>query len=98
MPKVLTFLTVVGTAAMLWVGGHILLVGSHELGFHLLYDVVHSAEEAVHDATGAIGAVAAWIVNTLASALLGLVVGALVVLVLSLTLHRKTSKDGAAAH
>jgi predicted DNA repair protein MutK len=100
---VLTFLTVVGTVAMLWVGGHILLVGTLELGFDLLYDVVHHAEEAVHDATGAVGAVAGWLVNTLASALLGLVVGALVVLVLSVTLHRhhgnhSGDKDSSAAH
>ena len=95
MPKVLTVLTVVGTAAMLWVGGHILLVGTHDLGFHLLYDTVHHAEEVVHDALGAIGGVAAWLVNTLASAVLGLAVGALVVLVLALTLHRKKE---AAAH
>ena len=33
MPKLLTFLSVVGTAAMLWVGGHILLVGFDELGW-----------------------------------------------------------------
>ena len=97
MPKVLTVLTVVGTAAMLWVGGHILLVGSHELGFDLLYDAVHSAEEAVHDALGAVGGVAAWLVNTVASAVLGLAVGALVVLVLGLTLHRK-GKDTPTAH
>jgi hypothetical protein len=94
MPKVLTLLTVVGTAAMLWVGGHILLVGTHELGFDLLYDAVHHGEEVVHDALGAVGGVAAWLVNTLASAVLGLAVGALVVLVLALTLHR--GKDAAA--
>jgi predicted DNA repair protein MutK len=95
MPKVLTVLTVVGTAAMLWVGGHILLNGTHELGFDLLYDAVHHAEDAVHEATGAVGAVAGWLVNTVASAVLGLLVGGLVVLVLAFTLHRK--KDGAAA-
>jgi len=96
MPKLLTFLTVVGTAAMLWVGGHILLVGTHELGFDLLYDTVHHAEEAVHDALGAVGGVAGWLVNTLASAVLGLIVGALVVVVLTFTLHRK--KADAASH
>ena len=88
MPKLLTFLTVVGTAAMLWVGGHILLVGTEELGVHALYDAVHSVEEAAHDAAGALGGVAGWLVNTVASALLGLAVGALVVAVLSRTLHR----------
>ncbi len=79
MPRLLTFISVVGTAAMLWVGGHILLVGVDDLGWHALYDVVHHAEEAVHDATGAVGGVLAWLTNTAASALLGLVVGAVAV-------------------
>jgi uncharacterized protein len=96
MPKLLSALTVIGTAAMLWVGGHIILVGTEELGWHGLYDVVHHLEEAAHDATGALGGVVGWLVNTLASALLGLVVGALVVLVMNLTVHR--SKAGAGAH
>jgi predicted DNA repair protein MutK len=91
MPTLLSALTVVGTAAMLWVGGHILLVGTHDLGWHGLYGVVHHLEEAAHDATGALGGVVGWLVNTLASALLGLVVGALVVLVMTLTVHRRTS-------
>ena len=34
MPKLLAGLSVIGTAAMLWVGGHILLVGFDELGWH----------------------------------------------------------------
>ncbi|WP_299957203.1 DUF808 domain-containing protein [uncultured Modestobacter sp.] len=100
MPKLLSALTVVGTAAMLWVGGHILLVGTDELGLHVLYEVVHHLEEAAADATGALGSVIGWVVNTLGSALLGLVVGAIVVTVLSLTLHRRTADEasGAKAH
>src|SRR3954454_12102864 len=39
-------LTVGGTAAMLWVGAHILLLGPDELGLHVLYDAVHHLEEA----------------------------------------------------
>ena len=89
MPKLLTALTVVGTAAMLWVGGHILLVGMHELGFDLLYDPVHALEDAAKEAAGALGGVVKWLVDTLASALLGLAVGALLVVVMSLTLHRR---------
>jgi len=84
MPRLLAVLTVVGTAAMLWVGGHILLVGSDELGLHALYGAVHSVEEAARDATGALGGLVGWLVNTLGSALLGLVVGAVVVAVVSL--------------
>jgi predicted DNA repair protein MutK len=89
MPKLLTFLTVVGTAAMLWVGGHILLVGTDELGWHPVYSFVHHLEEAAHDATGALGGVVGWLVNTFSSAVIGLVVGAVIVLVLSVTVHRK---------
>jgi hypothetical protein len=89
MPRLLTALTVVGTAAMLWVGGHILLVGTHDLGLDVLYDPVHHLEEAAHAAAGALGGVVGWLVNTAASALLGLVVGAVVVLVMNLTVHRR---------
>ncbi|WP_346619972.1 DUF808 domain-containing protein [Blastococcus montanus] len=96
MPRLLTALTVVGTAAMLWVGGHIILLGTDELGFHPLYEFVHHLEEAAHDATGALGGVVGWLVNTVASAILGLVVGALIVLVMNLTVHRR--KAGAASH
>ena len=92
MPRLLTVITVVGTAAMLWVGGHILLVGSDELGLHAIYGAVHHLEEAAHHATGALGGLVGWLVNTLASALIGLVVGGLIVLVLSLTLHRRKNK------
>jgi predicted DNA repair protein MutK len=89
MPRLLTALTVIGTAAMLWVGGHIILVGTDELGWHALYGAVHHLEEAAHDATGALGGLVGWLVNTLGSAVLGLVVGALAVVVMNLTFHRK---------
>ncbi len=100
MPKLLSALTVIGTVAMLWVGGHILLVGADELGLHAPYDALHHLEEAVHEATGALGGVLAWVVDTAASAVVGLVVGAVVVLVLSLTLHRRkdTAATGTTSH
>ena len=93
MPKVLAVLSTVGIVAMLWVGGHILLVGVDDLGWHALYDLVHHAEEAARTVSG-IGGFLAWLTNTLASALIGLVVGAVVVAVLHLVPRRK----GAAAH
>ncbi|MBS44777.1 MAG: ABC transporter [Nocardioides sp.] len=83
MPRVLAVISVVGTVAMLWVGGHILLVGVDELGWHAPYDVVHHLEEAVHGVAG-IGAVLAWLVNTAASAVVGALVGAVLVLVMHL--------------
>ncbi len=82
MPKVLTVLSVVGTAAMLWVGGHIILAGTDELGWHALYDLVHRAEESVAD-VGGVGGVLSWLVNTGLSAVIGVVVGAAAVAVVS---------------
>ena len=84
MPVVLSVLSKVGIAAMLWVGGHILLVGLDELGVSAPYDAVHHLEEDVDDALGAVGGVGAWLTNTAASAILGLVVGAIVVAVMHL--------------
>ena len=82
MPLLLATLSNVGIAAMVWVGGHILLVGLDDLGLHGPYSWVHHAEEAVHDATGAIGGVLGWLTNTIGSAILGLLVGAVVVAVM----------------
>ncbi|MDP9792814.1 putative DNA repair protein MutK [Catenuloplanes nepalensis] len=93
MPMVLTALTIIGTAAMLWVGGHILLVGTHELGWHTIYDIVHHMEEAAHDATGPLGGFVGWLVNTIASAIIGLVVGAVIVVIMTFTIHRGKHGD-----
>ncbi|WP_407716899.1 DUF808 family protein [Janibacter hoylei] len=83
MPKLLSVLSVVGVAAMLWVGGHIILVGLEETGWLLQpYEFVHHLEELVHGATGALGGVLGWLTNTAASAILGLLVGAVVVAVM----------------
>ncbi|WP_205697663.1 DUF808 domain-containing protein [Conexibacter sp. SYSU D00693] len=90
MPIVMSVLSKVGIAAMLWVGGHILLVGLDDLGLHAPYDLVHDLEHEVDHALGAVGGVAAWLTNTLASAVLGVLVGAVVLAIL----HRRH----AAAH
>ena len=92
MPKVLSWLSVIGVAAMLWVGGHILLVGFGELGWGAPYHMVHLLEEMVHGVPG-VGGVLAWIVNTVASALVGLVVGVILVTVIErLPLRRTKAK------
>jgi predicted DNA repair protein MutK len=92
MPKVLAVLSTVGIVAMLWVGGHILLVGVDDLGWHAPYELVHHAEEAVHGVPG-VGGLLAWLTNTLASALVGLVVGAVVVAVAHVLPRRKTTAE-----
>jgi predicted DNA repair protein MutK len=84
MPRLLAVIAVVGIAAMLWVGGHILLIGTDELGWPGPFDVVHHLEETAGDAVGGLGGLVSWLVETLVSAAVGLVVGAVVVLALAL--------------
>jgi predicted DNA repair protein MutK len=81
MPKLLTLLSVVGTFAMLWVGGHIILVGTDELGFHALYGFVHHLEVPAA-AVPAIGGILGWVVNTVFSLILGAIWGGIVVAVI----------------
>jgi len=92
MPKVMAVLTVVGIAAMLWVGGHILLVNVGEAGFHWpadrLHDLEHWFGELVH---GGFGGVLSWTAGTVASAVVGLILGAIVVLIAHLVPKRKKS-------
>jgi predicted DNA repair protein MutK len=89
MPRLLAIISVVGVAAMLWVGGHILLSNSAEVGWHWPYDTVHHWEEALHDAVPGIGSVLGWLLNTAVSALVGLLVGALLVAALHVLPSRK---------
>lgn len=72
MPKLLTPIAVIGTFAMLWVGGHIVLVGLAELGWTPLYDFVHHLETMVP------AGFLAWCVNTFFSLILGAVWGGII--------------------
>lgn len=94
MPRFLAVLSAVGTAAMLWVGGHILLVGSDELGWHGPYDLVHSIEEPVHEVSG-LGGPLAWLVNTGASAVIGIVAGAAIIGIIRLLPLRSRAASSA---
>ena len=93
MPVLLQWLSTVGIAAMLWVGGHILLVGADELGWHGPYALVHDLEELVHD-TGALSGVLEWIVNTAASAIVGLAVGLLLTAIVAALPRRRRASSG----
>jgi len=97
MPVLLNVISVVGTAAMLWVGGHILLTGVNDLdgaagsghaGWHWLYDEVHHAEHSLGHHVAVVGGALGWLLNTVVSALIGLVVGFVVMGVLHLVPRR----------
>ena len=93
MPKLLGGLTVIGTFAMLWVGGHIILVGTDELGLHILYDFVHRLEEPVAAVAG-VGGFLGWLVNTFFSLILGAIWGSIVAgIAIGITALMKSGKD-----
>jgi predicted DNA repair protein MutK len=78
MPPLLDGLTLVGTAAMLWVGGGIIVHGLEEFE---LTPVPHWVEAASHwaGAVPGIGALTGWLAFATGSAIVGLVVGGIVV-------------------
>lgn len=83
MPKVLGVISTVGIAAMLWVGGHILLVGAEELGLAAPYEWVHGVELAVAGAVpGALSGVLGWLTNSVGSAIAGFLVGSVIVAIM----------------
>jgi predicted DNA repair protein MutK len=84
MPTFLHLLSLVGTAAMLWVGGGIILHGLEEFGLHALPDAAHGLAHLVAQPLGALAPIADWLVNALAAGVLGLALGAVVAFVVGL--------------
>ena len=77
VPVVMSALSVIGTAAMIWVGGGILLHGAEVLGLAAPAQALHHAAAAVGHS---LGPVAAWIVTAIGSGVLGLIVGGIIAL------------------
>ncbi len=75
MPKLLALLSIVGTAAMLWVGGSIILHGTDELGFGLVYDTIHHWAEAAAKAVPQAAGFVEWAVTAAIDGVLGLLLG-----------------------
>lgn len=78
MPGLLKGLAILGTAAMLWVGGGIVLHGVEELGWAWPAHVIEAARHGAA-ALGAVGPVLGWLVSAVASGLFGLALGAVLV-------------------
>jgi len=76
MPVFLTILSVIGTAAMIWVGGGIVLHGIEVYGPPAIGSAVHAAAEAAAHALPTIAGLLEWIVEAAISGVLGLLVGA----------------------
>ena len=75
MPILLQALTVIGTAAMLWVGGSIILHGMDVLGMPWLYDRIHDIAVALAGGSGFLE----WAVTAFLDGVFGIVLGVLLI-------------------
>lgn len=74
MPHVFNAIGVVGTVAMLWVGGHLVIANLAEVGVPIFHHILEAAEHAVASAGGFV----TWLVETLLSGIFGVILGAVI--------------------
>ena len=74
MPHIFNVIGVVGTVAMLWVGGHLVIANLAEVGVPVFHHVLEAAEHAVASAGGFV----TWLVETLLSGIFGVILGAVI--------------------
>ena len=79
MPVLLTFLSGVGTAAMIWVGGGIIVHGLEEYGLPSIDRAIDTAAEAAAHAMPSIAGAAEWTVTAVGSGVVGLLIGGMLI-------------------
>ena len=95
MPAVFRVISIVGTVAMLWVGGHLVIANLAETFWHGPYDLLHVVTHAIEAA----GPVVVWIADTAMSAVFGLVLGLIVVaIVTGISRLRSRNQPAKATH
>jgi predicted DNA repair protein MutK len=88
MPYLLKGLTLIGTAAMLWVGGGIIVHGLEHFGWNAVPHLIEKFSTLAAHMPGA-GAVAAWLTFAICSAVVGTVVGSVIVSIVHFMPGRK---------
>ena len=76
VPVVMKALAIIGTAAMLWVGGQIVTHGAEVLGFAAPAHVIHGVAAVAHGVPGG-----EWLVSALLNGIVGLVLGGVIAFV-----------------
>jgi len=75
MPLVMKIISTVGTVAMLWVGGSILVHGVDVLGWHAPYKVIHDLADSVAHGVGTAQGFVAWAVTAFLDGVIALAFG-----------------------
>jgi uncharacterized protein len=79
MPMFLKVLGVVGTAAMIWVGGGIVVHGLEGYGMAWAAGAIHRFAELAAHALPAAAGVAAWLITAMGFAIVGLIIGGVLI-------------------
>ena len=101
MPWLMMLLMTVGTAAMIWVGGNIVLHGLAALGWHAPYDWIHHQAEAAAHAVGKAEGFVSWAVTAFFDGIFGLAYGLVLIPVVTRVLqplYRALTGTKKAAH
>jgi predicted DNA repair protein MutK len=75
MPVLLKILSIVGTAAMIWVGGGIIVHGLDSYHLSALHHAIHGAAVTVAQAVPMIGGFVEWLVEATGAGIVGLAIG-----------------------
>ncbi|MCK0166870.1 DUF808 domain-containing protein [Jannaschia sp. S6380] len=94
MPTFLKVLTIIGTAAMIWVGGNIVVHAVGEIVWHGPYDFIHGVAVATADAVQVAHGFVEWLVTAVLDGIVGLAIGLLLIPLVGLL----PGKKDAAAH
>ncbi|MEY3905358.1 MAG: hypothetical protein RIR59_181 [Pseudomonadota bacterium] len=89
MPKLLTGLSGIGIAAMIWVGGGIFVHGLHEFHLTPIPGWIDGAAQAAAAAAPVAPGMVDWTVHAIGSGLFGVLIGAVIVGAHHLWVHRK---------
>jgi len=81
VPGLLKTLATIGTAAMLWVGGGILLHGLEEVGVKKFPHAVHDVAHDIATQFGPLTGIVEWIANAIAAAIVGAIIGGIIVVI-----------------
>jgi hypothetical protein len=79
MPGFLAVLGAVGTAAMIWVGGSIIVHGLEAFNLHSVSHAIGSVAEAASHAVPFLAGAVKWTVETLLSGIIGLLIGGMLI-------------------
>ena len=89
MPKLLAALSTIGIAAMIWVGGGIIVHGLAAFHVEAPEHIIHDAAVAAGHAVPAAEGLVEWLVGAAGAGLVGLAIGGVIVAVHHLVAHRK---------